>query len=224
MTITDRLLSAFKNDQLFLGQLAILKSSETYSLCHIDDFTKLQDGETSSLTNHFGITGARDISLYNQQGDYRFTKGQLDLVNGWRIETKSVNELRQIIDHIYPAALGLFHAHENGTIRIQHLREKLNRQTGMYRYARTVSDDGAQELVKNLCGPGNNCVKKILWKLDDVQDLEPSAASQFDGTLTDHKEASIPLLCQEACNFFVSKCRSKAKAEFDLKAELDAKH
>ena len=86
----------------------------------------------------------------------------------------------------------------------------------MYRYAGSISDEGAQTLVKDLCGPGNNCVKKILWKLSDDTPLEDSEASRFNGKFA---EKAIPLMCQEACNFFVANCRKVAKKEFDAAAK-----
>ena len=83
----------------------------------------------------------------------------------------------------------------------------------MYRHSQNVSDLGAQHLVKTLCGPTNKCVKKILWQLDNDTPLEASEASQFDGTLPGGK--AIPLVCQEACNFFVAQCRKQSKKEFE---------
>jgi hypothetical protein len=89
----------------------------------------------------------------------------------------------------------------------------------MYRHARNVSDQGAQELVKCLCGPSNKCVKKILWKIDDEQSLEDSEASRFNGIVGKADEATaIPMVCQEACNFFVAQARKKSKEEFETKS------
>ena len=101
---------------------------------------------------------------------------------------------------------------------MQNLRDKLNRQTGMYRFARSISDDGAQELVRKVCGPAHQCAKKILWKIDDATPLSDSEASRFNGIpgVLPENEA-IPLLCREACNHFVAECRKRAKAEFEAK-------
>ena len=86
----------------------------------------------------------------------------------------------------------------------------------MYRFAHKISDAGAQELIRKVCGPSNCCAKKILWKLDDENPLEDSEASQWPGHLADAiAEKTIPLYCQEACNHFVSKARKVAKDEAD---------
>jgi sirohydrochlorin cobaltochelatase len=101
---------------------------------------------------------------------------------------------------------------------VENLRDKLNRQTGMYRYARTISDAGAQQLVQEVCGPAHNCAKRILWKIDSETPLDDNEASRYNGIpgMVPESEA-IPLLCREACNHFVAECRKAAKAEFEQK-------
>jgi len=127
--------------------------------------------------------------------------------------------LRLAIDQFYPACIGLFLAYQDGSLEIETLREKLNRQTGMYRFARSISDAGAQELVQKVCGPAHQCAKKILWKIDAETPLDDSEASRFNGIPGDLDESkAIPLLCREACNHFVAECRKAAKAEFEAKA------
>ena len=84
----------------------------------------------------------------------------------------------------------------------------------MYRYARTISDAGAQELVKTVCGPAHQCARRILWRIDDATPLEDSEASRYNGVPGDVPEVeAIPLLCREACNHMVAECRRVAKAE-----------
>jgi sirohydrochlorin cobaltochelatase len=107
----------------------------------------------------------------------------------------------------------------DGRLEVELLRDKLNRQTGMYRFARNLSDAGAQALVREVCGPGNCCVKKILWGLDAETPLEDSEVSRFDGVVGDIDRATaIPLRCREACNHFVAEARKASKAEFEKKA------
>ena len=123
-------------------------------------------------------------------------------------------DLRLALDQFYPACVGLFIAQQGGTLEIETLREKLNRQTGMYRFARSISDVGAQKLVQEVCGPAHQCAKKILWQIDAQTPLENSAASRYNGIPGDVLESeAIPLLCREACNHFVAECRRAAKAE-----------
>jgi sirohydrochlorin cobaltochelatase len=120
--------------------------------------------------------------------------------------------LRQALDLFYPAAVGLWLAQEAGLLEAEHLRAKLARQTGMYRFTRDLSGARAQQLVREVCGPGNCCVKKILWQIDADTPLEDSEASRFDGVVGDvDRSGAIPLLCREACNHFVAEARKAVK-------------
>jgi len=198
-----------------IGQLRILTGhhAASFILCHLDDEEKVTSGDFSDLTQHDHPDSARKLGLYTPEGEYRFTKGEISLPSGWIILLENMAQLRRALDLFYPASLGLWNAWKKDEIRTQNLRDKLNRQTGMYRHSQNVSDLGAQHLVKTLCGPTNKCVKKILWQLDNDTPLEASEASQFDGTLPGGK--AIPLVCQEACNFFVAQCRKQSKKEFE---------
>ena len=208
MSLTKVLADALESGINQIGQLRILR--DPFRLHHIDDVN------LDSLELHTNPDDARGIGLYTSGGEYRFTKGELSLRTGWIFELESLEELRRTIDLFYPASIGLWNATNHGNARIQNLRDKLNRQTGMYRHARNVSDEGAQELVKSLCGPSNKCVKKILWKIDETTPLETSEASSFNGIIGGAEAATaIPMVCQEACNFFVAQARKKAKKEFE---------
>jgi|TARA_B110000914_G_scaffold132611_1_gene115952 hypothetical protein len=211
MSLTKAFRNALDSGANQIGQLRILR--DPIRLHHIED------SDLDSLKVHTDPNDAREVGLYTPKGEYRFTKGELSLPTGWIFHLDSVEELRRTIDLFYPASLGLWKAWKKGDIRVQNLRDKLNRQSGMYRHARNVSDQGAQELVKCLCGPSNKCVKKILWKIDDDQSLEDSEASRFNGIVGKSDEATaIPMVCQEACNFFVAQARKKSKEEFETKS------
>ncbi|BCX46232.1 hypothetical protein HAHE_01400 [Haloferula helveola] len=209
--IAERLQQALDRGINRIGELIILRdvADSAFALCHIDDKDRLDE-----LEIHRGAGAARDLSTWAEDGHYRFTKGELSLKKGWMLLLTDLNELRQALDLFYPAALGVWIAQEDGTLEVQHLRDKLGRQTGMYKFAKGISDAGAQRLVREVCGPGNCCVKKILWQLDADTPLEDSEASRFDGTLGEPAR-SIPLLCREACNHFVAECRKASKAEFE---------
>lgn len=218
MSLSTALQSALDSGIHRIGQLRIFKdqSSAPYILCHRDDEEKVAAEDFTTLDEYQDPEPAREIGLYTPEGEYRFTKGELSLKSGWVFSFNHIKELRRAIDLFYPASLGLWQAEKNGIIRIQNLRDKLNRQTGMYRHSRNVSDDGAQHLIATLCGPKNKCVKKILWQLDTDTPLADNEASNFNGILERGDESdTIPLVCQEACNFFVAQCRKQSKKEFE---------
>ena len=192
-----------------------------YVICHFADAELSTEPAFGGLEHHEGPADARDLSTYAEDGTYRFTKGQVNLKRGWVMSLENEEDLRLALDQFYPACVGLFLAQRGGILEIETLREKLNRQTGMYRFARTISDAGAQKLVQEVCGPAHQCAKKILWQIDADTPLEDSEASRFNGIPGDVPEnEAIPLLCREACNHFVAECRKTAKAEQEAKSAV----
>jgi sirohydrochlorin cobaltochelatase len=220
--ISNQLENLLKSGVHRIGQLEIqtTDSIHQYTICHEEDLSGSQQAEFGGLTIHDGPADARNLSTYAEDGTYRFTKGQTNLKPGWVMLLKNVDELRTALDHFYPACTGLFLAQKSGLLEVEYLRDKLNRQTGMYRFARSISNEGAQRLVEKVCGPAHQCAKKILWKIDENTPLEDNEASRFNGIPGNVPEnEAIPLLCREACNHFVAECRKAAKAEFDANKE-----
>jgi 4Fe-4S iron-sulfur cluster binding domain/DR2241 stabilising domain len=220
MSTALQLQNLIKSGTHRIGQLEIQTNvfNIPFVLCHHDDTELSNYPDFGELEVHRGPADARDLSTYAEDGTYRFTKGQTNLKRGWVMLLDTVEDLRLALDQFYPASVGLYLAQQNGRLEIENLREKLNRQTGMYRFARTISDSGAQELVQKVCGPAHQCAKKILWKLDADTPLEDSEASRFNGIPGDLPESeAIPLLCREACNHFVAECRKSAKTEHEAK-------
>jgi sirohydrochlorin cobaltochelatase len=204
-----------------IGQIEIQRDlcEFPYALHHMDDEDLATQPAFGGLEHHRGPGDAREISTYADDGEYRFTKGKTNLKRGWIMTLDDEEELLRALDQFYPGCTALFLRHKEGALPIENLRDKLARQTGMYRYAGTISDAGAQKLIQKVCGPAHNCAKKILWKLDEGTPLQDSEASRFNGIPGGKTESeAIPLLCREACNHFVAECRKAAKAEFDAKS------
>jgi sirohydrochlorin cobaltochelatase len=222
MSTSSQLQNLLKSGIHRIGELELKTnvSNIPFVVFHFADAEAVAEPGFGGLEIHEGPEDAREISTYSEDGTYRFTKGQVNLKRGWVMLLQSAEDLRLALDQFYPACVGLFLAQQGGTLEVEMLRDKLNRQTGMYRFARSISDAGAQKLVQEVCGPAHQCAKKILWKLDARTPLDDSEASRFNGIPGDLPEnEAIPLLCREACNHFVAECRKAAKAEFDAKAE-----
>lgn len=198
-----------------IGQIRILSGHPlaAYGLCHLDDIDKVAD-PAAQLEQVSDPTASRRLSTYAADGTYRFTKGQLNLQGGWLMLLGDADALLTALDGFYPASVALWLAHQDSRLHVQPLRDKLARQTGMYRFAKNISDQGAQQLIQSVCGPANQCVKHILWPISADVPLADSEASRFRGVLTHINPArAIPLLCQEACNHFVAEARKVSKAE-----------
>lgn len=203
-----------------LGELEIQSNVRGFAwvLSHLDDASLAAEEGFGGLEVHSGPGSARDLSTYAEDGTYRFAKGQINLKRGWVMTLADAEEMRQALDQFYPAAVGLYLAQRSGVLETENLRDKLERQTGMYRFARNISDAGAQRLVRETCGPAHQCARKILWQIDEKTPLEDSEASRYKGIPGGVGEAeAIPLLCREACNHFVAECRRVSKEEASAK-------
>jgi len=132
-------------------------------------------------------------------------------------------------------------AWKSGYLKTTALRETLDRQSGMYRVAAKISDPQINDLVADFCRSDGGCLRTILWKRDrdGVIASTKSPKEKFDpacdeaaprptqvGTSrcdvrtaqravpTSHSiPATVPLLCQEACNLLVAECRKVVKEE-----------
>ncbi len=187
---------------------------------HWQDAGRVNEPGFGGLERHDGPSAARDLACRTEDGQYRFNKGQTNLQRGWMMVLESGEDLRQALDQFYPAGVGVFLAHRNDTLEVENLRDKLQRQSGMYRLADKISDAGAQQLIRKICGPNHACARRILWQIDAHTPLDDSEASRFSGIPAPLAEnEAIPLLCREACNFFVEECRKAAQEEM-----LDLNH
>jgi hypothetical protein len=216
MGLAEKLGHAIRSGIHRIGEIEIQSFTRQphYVLSHAADLEKASSPGYGELHVHTGPGAARDVSTYAEDGTYRFNKAQVNLRRGWVMLLDSDEDLRSALDQFYPASAGVWFAWQQGELEVQNLRDKLERQTGMYRFTRNISDAAAQKLVRETCGPAHACARRILWRLDAATPLEDSEASRYNGIPGDvPEEEAIPLLCREACNHFVSECRQAAKAE-----------
>lgn len=216
MKLSSALESLVRSGVRRIGEIAIVPRRAGFLLHH-----HLDHPDDVALAHHGDPETARNIATFSAEGDYRVSKSEASLRRGWLLELANSTALLLALDHFYPAAVGLYLAYRKGELETQDLREKLNRQTGMYIGAKFISTAGAQALITATCGPGHRCQKRILWQIDAATPLDNSPASRFDGYPDGHDETNaIPLLCREACNLTVADCRRVAKEERGRKTEI----
>jgi sirohydrochlorin cobaltochelatase len=200
------------------GQILVRKTGDDFVLCHRDDETDddlevFQDPED-----------ATEIVRYDDAGNYRSLKTAPNLRHGWRIELRTSDELKRALDYFYPGRLAIFIAWKTGRLRTTPLRETLDRQSGMYRVAAKISDAQIDDLVADFCRSNGGCLRTILWKRDrsgaiastklPTQKFDPAWDQvQALGRTGSATLATVPLLCQEACNLLVAACRKVVKTE-----------
>lgn len=163
---------------------------------------------------------ARTIALWDTHGEYRPLKTAPTLRRGWLLRLPDAAALREALDYFYPAMAGTWlHVQRGDGVPVP-LRETLERQTGMYRFARRITDDDACAIAARLCRSETGCLKKILWKISENADLAGLPAAKFDpGAAPDGlADGRIPMPCTEACTFIVSEARRVAGEAFARKS------
>ncbi len=203
-----------------IGEVSVwrLPSGDGYRLCHVSDAATARE-HPDSLEFFSSPRDARLVSQYGEAGDYRPLKTAPTLRRGWLLELADAAALREAMGNLYPAMVPTYFRYRKdpASLPVTHLRDTLNRQTGMYRYAREVTDEQAQTLVRETCNSAHRCLKKNLWQISEglpitslpPEDLDPSAVA----------EGEMPLLCTEACTFIVSGARKAAKEAARQKPE-----
>lgn len=175
-----------------IGQIVIRRVSAGYELRHADDAAR------DDLTLHHSPEAARHLANLDTAGKFRPLKTAPNLARGWRLVVADAAALRRALDYFYPAMLGCAESFSRGQLPAIPLREKLARQTGMYRVTQLITDEQARDMVDRFCG---GCLKQRLWQ---IAGPNPEPASFTVGEL--------PLLCHEACNLLVAEARKVVKA------------
>jgi len=94
----------------------------------------------------------------------------------------------------------------------------------MYRVAAKISDTQIDDVVADFCRSDSGCLRTILWKRDRNGAIASTKlpSEKFDAAYDQVSAidspgstppATVPLLCQEACNLLVAQCRKVVKGE-----------
>jgi sirohydrochlorin cobaltochelatase len=200
------------------GQILIRPSSDGFVLTHHDDelLERLQTFRDEE--------DAIEIAKYDDAGHYRPLKTAPNMRHGWRLDVATVEEFRRALDYFYPGRLAVFAAWKSGNLQTTSLRDALKRQSGMYRVAAKISDAQIDDVVADFCRSDGGCLRTILWKRDRSGAIASTKLpkEKFDPACDQVSAlnppgstppATVPLLCQEACNLLVAECRRVVKGE-----------
>ncbi|MEY4483354.1 MAG: hypothetical protein RL693_806 [Verrucomicrobiota bacterium] len=192
-----------------IGQIAGNQQDDSsWTLCHV------ADGNAEELSLYTIPADAQDLALYDDAGQFRPLKTAPNLKRGWKLQLADNDALSKALDFFYPAALGFYEHWQANTLQPVPLRETLGRQTGMYRFVNTISDEQAEQMVACECDAQTKCLRRIAWPLSADQPLT---------LLTPEKQmpvaspTEIPLICVEACTHLVSAAREIAKQNYAKK-------
>jgi len=213
----------------YFGQVLIRKTPKgQFVLSHRDEHGR------ENFQTFRSAEDAIEIAKYDDAGNYRPLKTAPNLRHGWRLELDTMEQLRRALDYFYPGRLAVFAAWKKGKLQTTPLRETLDRQSGMYRVAAKISDSQIDDLVADFCRSNGGCLRTILWKrdaegavsstklpkekfdpaYDQVEASErPESSASAKATANRTISATVPLLCQEACNLLIAECRKMVKGE-----------
>lgn len=137
-------------------------------------------------------------------GHYRPLTGSRSLPSGWHAMATDDSALRTALDVVYPLAAHHIGQATAGTLRVVGLDAVLERQSGRYASAATLSKTGRSLATEVICG---QCVRKPSW-----------AGAQ--AAIGDRGKASTPIAgtipCPEPCSIMVSFCREAAEWESSM--------
>jgi len=187
-----------------VGQLSITPANGGWELRHADD------AERNDLAQFSKCDDARTLANLDDAGAFRPLKTAPTLRHGWRLVLPDAHSLRLALEYFYPAMLGVWLAHSRGEVTPVELHDTLARQTGMYRITQKLTHEQAQRLIAKQCR-ATSCMKTILWRIsrDVTVPLLPPGKFRADAV----PAGTMPLLCQEACNFLVAAARKMVKDE-----------
>jgi len=169
-----------------IAQLQVFCEQQAYVLRPADS----PQGSCRQLTC---IEDLRQLQRYDSKGEFRPIAGSADLQSDWYYRCELLEELMAALDVIYPLALHKAMLAEQGRLPLQSLREKLERQTGMYAKKKLLGDEQLQQCASSLCRSKFNCLCAQAWQQQDLA-RHTAAANPHE----------LPLWCQQACNAFVA--------------------
>jgi sirohydrochlorin cobaltochelatase len=204
---------------LYFGQILVRRMpTGGFLLSHRDDTAADQ------LKIFRSAEDAIEIAKYDDVGNYRPLKTAPNLRHGWRLELETLEDLKRALDYFYPGRLAVFAAWKSDKLQTTPLRETLDRQSGMYRVAAKITDSQINDVVGDFCRSNGGCLRTILWKRDANGAIASTKLpkEKFDPAYDQGQAlggpgsaipATVPLLCQEACNLLVAECRKVVKGE-----------
>ncbi len=185
--------------ELIFAQVRIRRQRGGFELSHVDDETP------EAALNEVASTDARMIAQYDANRAYRPLRSAPDLRRGWRVLIKDSEELWEVMNQLYPGALGDWFAVLRRQGRVTHYREFVDRQTGMYRITAMLTDSQAARVTRSCCA-ARFCLKRRCWT---VEGLAPDAAPE---------KSLIP--CLEPCAVLLEFARKGMRMEQREKVEL----
>jgi len=164
-----------------MGQVCWIKKETSWVVRHIQD----RDAE-GLLRSVASLDELEELVRWDEQGKYRPLRSEGNLVSGWQYDAKSVTELREAMEVIYPGTWGNAEAWEDGGLKFPTWEEALAKQTERVRGKVAKAGDLPRRVIEENCK--KRCLKTVLWA----------------GEKPLIETGSAPLLCTGPCGMFWS--------------------
>jgi sirohydrochlorin cobaltochelatase len=154
-----------------------------------------------------------------EDGRYRPLPGARGLPGGWFVRTGEGCTAEAVVEAVYPLAAVHERQARAGELRIVPLDEVLERQSGRYESARSLSGRGRRVLRDVLCG---RCIRTPAWPLSSLPAPgsplpAPGSPLPAPGSPLPAPRSPLPAPgsppCPEACSVFVALAREAAAWE-----------
>jgi len=188
-------------DELLVGQVLIERKDGGYEMQHIED------GDRSGFSlRTVKLADLRALTQRSKEGAFRPLKSAPSLQNGWRLKVRDDTELEIALNHLYPGAISDWFAAQSSTAPVTHYRTFTNRQTGIYRIAKLLTDEQVCNVARACCHR-TFCLKRRLWT---VKGIGPESAGE---------KSLIP--CLEPCAILLEFARNAMRLEQEEKLPLE---
>ncbi|SNR43735.1 DR2241 family protein [Halorubrum vacuolatum] len=186
------------------GQLRVTttltdRGDRRYDVRHADDATAAVD----DLDAHEKPRDAREIVTFDADGRYRPLKTAPTLRAGWVFPDLDHRDVYEVVEAIYPATVANWHRERGGRLDVDHWRETMDRQSGIYGVVQTWDRGEGHEHVNwvaEACCADSQCLKRREWQYDDETELD-----------VDGGDGVFP--CREPCSLVVSAARKWTRLE-----------
>lgn len=175
------------------------RGDRVYEVRHADE----AGADAADLDDYGDPLEARRLVKFDDDGRYRPLKTAPTLPTGWVFADLDHRDAYETVETVYPATVANWHREREGTLDVNHWRETMERQSGIYGVIRTWDRGEGHEHVnwvaEATCAD-SQCLKRREWEYDEETDLD-----------VDGGDGAFP--CREPCSLVVSAARKWTKLE-----------
>jgi hypothetical protein len=158
--------------QLLIRQIG--QQGQSYELLHHNDANKTKD-ELKELK----LEEAQFYLSFTDTSVFRPIKGAPDMRSGWRLVVQNHQDLELALQAVYPGFISDNYAVKKiDPIPVTSYTDFAERQTGMYRNAKLLTEERAQQAVEACCG-ATLCLKRRYWSVPGL-DADTAGAEKSE--------------------------------------------